>query len=265
MSTHVKNAAEREMVVRPSIEADDLDRLFASLLQEPCVHSWKNIEFESGPTLEELAEWENRRRPTELFFFYVERGDRLRLVAASAVAERLTHDFPHPGFCVLTRCYIMPEFRGQGLYRHVLRYRLERCRARFGDGLRGVHIGTVDHRVARSITTRTVPGWPTFVHLGTEELRVAGEVETVDDYMMLLPAYVDRLRHALGGPDAPACVVELRERLGTFDGDDPGDLGVFVKERFEEACAHGWFREHEPGDVEQLLGFCRSIPLVGFA
>lgn len=257
-------APTAELVVSQSIEPGDLHRLFECLLHEDCVHSWRNIGPEGQRTLEGLVEWENRRRPTQLFFFYMERGGQLHIVAASAVAERLTHDFPHPGFCVLTRCYIMPEFRGQGSYRRILHYRLEYCRARFGDGLRGVHIGTVDDRIARAITMRSMPSWPRFIHLGKEELRVAGQIRTVGDYMLLVPEYVHKLQYALAGADAPACVIELRNRLSMINSVNTGNLGVFVKKRFEEACLHGWFDEHDPHDLEQLLLFCSSIPLVGF-
>ena len=252
------------LVVRQSIEASDLRRLFDCLREEDCVHSWKNVGLESRRTVEGLVEWENQRRPTELFFFYAERGSHVQLVAASAVAERLTHEFPYAGFCVLTRCYIMPEFRGQGLYRPILHYRLEYCRERWGNGLHGIHIGTVDERIARSITRRSLPGWPTFAHIGKEELRVAGEVRTVDDYMLLTPEYVRRLQHALTGADAPSCVDELRERLSMLESAGEGDLGLFIKERVEEAHVHGWFDHHDARDLERLLLFCGSIPLLGF-
>lgn len=258
-------APAEDFVVRQSIEPGDLRRLFDCLVQESCVHSWRNIGPQGQASLEELLAWENQRRPTELFFFYVERRGQLQLVAASAVADRLTRDFPHPGFCVLSRCYIMPEFRGQGFYRRILHYRLEHCRARFGDLLRGIHIGTVDQRIACAITRPAMPSWPRFIHLGEEELRVAGQVRTVGDYILLVPAYVRRLQQALAGADAPPCVLELRERLATIDSAAIDNLGIFVKRRFDQARAHGWFDDHDPHDLEQLLLFCSAIPLVGFS
>src|SRR5271154_3788852 len=124
---HATNGTVREeLVVSQTIEPDDLRRLFRCLTCEDCVHSWKN--FGADGTLEDLLEWENLRRPTQLFFFYVRRGGQLHILAASAVADRLTADFPYPGFCVLGRCYIMPEFRNQGFYRRILHYRLEYCK-----------------------------------------------------------------------------------------------------------------------------------------
>jgi len=251
-----------ELVVSQSIDAGNLRRLLDCLTHEDCVHSWRNF----GPegTLDGLLKWENELRPTQIFFFYLKRGGETRLVAAGAVAERLTRDFPHAGFCVLGRCYIMPQFRGQGFYRQVLRYRLEYCRARFDGALSAIHIGSVNERVSRVITNHGLAGWPRCIHLGEEELRVAGQVQTVGAYMLLLPGYVRKIQDALAGAHAPACVVELRNTLSRIESHDVRNLGMLVKETFGEASASGWFDEHDSHEIEQLLLFCSSIPLVGF-
>ena len=254
--------AEEELIVGQSIEPSDLHRLLDCLNHEDCVHSWRN--FGPNGTLEELRAWENQRRPTQLFFFYAKRGGQQRILAASAVAEKVTRDFPHPGFCVLGRCYIMPEFRGQGFYRRILQYRLQYCRSRFGKALNGIHIGSVSEKITFAITGHHLPGWPPFFHLGEEELRVAGEIRTVGDYMLFVPEYLDRLQNELAGPLAPACVVELRKALSTLESDDIRDLGLFIKSRFQEARSQGWFADRDPECLEQLLLFCAHIPLIGF-
>ncbi len=59
-----------ELVVRESIESGDLHRLFECLLHEDCFHRWRNVGPEGQRTLEGLVE----RRPTQLFFFYMECG-----------------------------------------------------------------------------------------------------------------------------------------------------------------------------------------------
>ena len=82
--------------------------------------------------------------------------------------------------------------------------------------------------------------------------------------MLLLPEYVRKLRSALAGTDAPACVVELRSALSKIQSGETRNLGMLIKERFEEACARGWFDDRDAREVEQLLLFCSSIPLVGF-
>jgi GNAT superfamily N-acetyltransferase len=258
----VNGAPREELVVRHSIAPADLRCLLRSLVTEDCAHSWRN--FGADGTVEELRAWENQRRPTELFFFYVQRARELRLLGAGAVADKLTRDFPHPGFCVLGRCYVMPEFRGQGFYRRILRYRLEYCRTRFGSGLKGIHIGTENERVAVAITNHHLAEWPRFIHLGEEELRIAGHVWTVADYMLLLPDYVASLRHTLAGARAPACILKLRKLLAGIESGEIRNVAGVMKQHFDEARAQGWFDRHNADNLEQLLLFCSFIPLVGF-
>lgn len=259
-------AGTEDLVVSESVDRGDLRRLLESLVHEDCAHSWKNF----GPegTLEQLLKWENARRPTKLFFFYLKHGGTTQLVAAGAVADRLNRDFPHPGFGVLGRCYIMPEFRSRGFYRQVLHYRLEYCRAQLGDTLNAIHIGALNDRVSRVVTNHGLPGWPRFIHLGDEELGVAGEIKRVGAYLMLLPDYVRRMQGLLAGrralEGAPACVLELRAVLSRVESGPVRDLGLRVKETFEAARGHGWFDGRDAREIEQLLLFCSSIPLVGF-
>jgi hypothetical protein len=255
-------AVTEEFVISRSVGADNLRRLLQCLASEDCVHSWKN--FGGQGSLEDLLRWENDLRPTELFFFYLKRRDELRLVAAGAVADRLKHGFPHPGFCVLGRCYIMSEFRGQGFYRRVLRYRLEYCRARFGRALKAVHIGSDNNRIARVVTNHRLPGWPRFIHLGEEELTVGGQVKLVDAYLQLFPEYLRSLRAALAGAHAPQCVLELRHALVAIECGDVRNLGIVVRDGFEKARAQGWFDQRDAREINQLLSFCSSVPLVGF-
>ncbi len=258
-----ETVSAEELVVSQSVDPCDLRRLLESLVQDDCVHSWRNF----GPegTLEDLLEWENARRPTKLFFFHLKRGGEKRMVAAGAVADRLNRDFPYPGFCVLGRCCIVPEFRSLGFYRHVLRYRLEYCRAQYGSALEAVHIGAVNERISRVITDHGLPDWPRFIHLGEEELRVAGELRKVGAYLMLLPDYVRRIQAALAGAHAPASVVELRNAFSRMESGPVRNFGTLVKEMFEEARGSQWFDERGTREIDQLLLFCRSIPLVGFS
>lgn len=253
------------LLVRSAVEPSDLDRLFDCLQSENCVHSWRNIEARRRRSVPDLLEWENELRPTELFFFCVEQAGELCLVAGSAVASRISNEFPHEGFCVLSRCYVMPEFRGRGFYEDILRYRLEHCVRRFGPGLSAVHIGTADPRVARVITRLSRPGWPPFVHLGEEELHVSAQARAVDDYIILAPAYLRRLEAGLAGRAAPGSVIELRQALGTLGGADPArDVGLRVKRGYDAACAEGWFDDRDGADFEQFLAFCAAVPLIGF-
>lgn len=255
-------AGGEELVVSESVAPDDLRRLLGSLIQEDCVHSWRN--FGAVGTVDELLQWENERRPTRLFFFRLKQGGTVRVVAAGAVADRLTWDFPHTGFPVLGRCCIMPEYRSRGFYRHILRYRLEYCRAEYGSALNAIHIGAVNDRIARVITNHGLPGWPRFIHIGEEELDVAGEIRKVGAYLLLLPEFLHRMQDALSGDGAPPCVAELRSALAGAESGDVRNLGMLVKEKFAEARRLGWFDARDSRDIEKLLLFCGSVPLVGF-
>jgi GNAT superfamily N-acetyltransferase len=255
------DADAEELVVSDSIGAGELRRLLEMLRQEDCVHSWRN--FGLSGTLEELLAWENEHRPTELFFFRLKNGPS-PMVAASAVAERVSRDFPHPGFPVLGRCCIMPEYRGRGFYRQILHFRLEYCRDKYGEALNAIHVGAVNDRILRVITNHGLPGWPRFVHLGDEQLRVADDTRRVGAYLLLLPEYRRRARAALAGDDAPPCVVALRQAFDGAGSDDLRDLGLRVKDAFAEARRLGWFAARDADDIERLLQFCGAIPLVGF-
>lgn len=257
-----RSAATEQLLVSDSARPDELRRLLESLLAEDCVHSWRNF----GPegTADELLRWENERRPTMLFFFHLQCGGTMRLVAASAVADRLTRDFPHTGFPVLGRCYILPEYRNRGFYRQILRFRLEHCRAEYGSSLNAIHLGAVNQRISSVISNHGLAGWSRFIHLGEEELQLRGDISKVGAYLLLQPNFLSGLQAAVAGGDAPPCVVALRKALAGAESGDVRNLGMLVKESFAEACGLGWFDARDTRGIEQLLLFCNSVPLVGF-
>ncbi|HET9896585.1 MAG TPA: GNAT family N-acetyltransferase [Streptosporangiaceae bacterium] len=249
-----------ELAVTETADPADLRRLLRLLAQENCVHSWRNFGIDG--TLDELLAWENRQRPTKIFFFYSARGSEARMVGAGAVSDSLTGLFPSPGFCVLSRCYVVPEYRGHGMYRLLLQYRMEYCRKEFGDALNGVHIGSANDRIARVLLDHRMPGWPTFAHLGEEELRISGAGAVVGAYMLLMPGYVRRIERELSGSGAPESVLELRRTLAELGAGQVRGLGLLVQRARDDATAAGWFRERGSEAIDQLLRFCRSIPLV---
>src|SRR3954465_7225 len=224
----MSRAIAEELSVSQTTDPWGLRRLLESLAQDDCAHSWRN--FDPGGTLEGLLEWENARRPTRLFFFHLRRAGEPRLVGAGAGADRVHRDFTHGGFPVLGRCCILPEFRSQGFYRQVLRYRLGHCRAHYGASLNAVHIGAMNERISRVITDHGLQGWPRFIHMGEEALHVAGEVRKVGAYLMLLPGYVARIQRALEGGGAPAGVLELRSAFSRMESGPICDFGTLVKE-----------------------------------
>jgi GNAT superfamily N-acetyltransferase len=251
-----------EIVVSTAASREDLSRLLECLSREDSAHSWKN--FDRAGSLEELLRWENSRRPTEIFFFYLRRGEDLQIFGAGAVAAHLNSRFPEPGFCVLGRCYIMTEFRGRGFYRRVLQHRLEHCRTRFGRELKAVHIGSDNERVAHVVTRQPLPGWPRFLHLGQEELAIAGRTKLVCAYMMLMPDFARNLARTLEGPGAPPGLEALRDRLAGLGRDDAENLGLAVRDAVAGARTRGWLADRDTGPINQLLAFCKAVPLVGF-
>lgn len=250
----------RELAVTQTADPEDLRRLLRLLAQENCVHSWRNFGVEG--TLDELLAWENSQRPTKIFFFYSHGGSKPRMVGAGAVADRLTGEFPSPGFCVLSRCYVVPEYRGLGMYRLLLRHRMEYCQREFGDELNGIHIGSADDRVTRVLFDHRLPGWPTFAHLGEEELKISGAGTMVGAYMLLMPRYVRQIEGELAGSGAPESVTELRQALAGIEAGQVRGLGPLLARAREDASAAGWFLERGSEAIDQLLRFCRSIPLV---
>jgi GNAT superfamily N-acetyltransferase len=251
-----------ELVVSESVDPAHLRLMLKSLIQEDCVHSWRNFGLDG--TAAELLQWENARRPTKIFYFSLKRGSETHFVGAGAVADRLTKDFPHDGFPVIGRCCILPEFRSNGYYRRVLQYRLEYCRREYGSGLKAIHIGAVNTRISRVITNHGLADWPLFIHMGEEALNVAGEIRNVGAYLLLMPEYTRRIRRSLAGEHAPQCVLELRDELSKVESGDLRDLGLTVKRKYDQARATGWLDGRDTGDIEQMLLFCSSVPLVNF-
>lgn len=250
-----------EFVVSQDARPGDLALLLDSLAHEDSAHSWKNFDRTAG--LEDLLRWENSKRPTEVFFFHLKRGQDLQVVGTGSIAGHLNSRFPDPGFPVLGRCYILPAFRGRGIYRRVLQFRLERCMARLGQGLKGVHIGSDDERIAHVITQPS-PDWPRFHHLGEEALPIAGRTKLVNAYMSLFPGFSRSLAQALEGPAAPPAVAALHARLTGAGRGDERNLGIALRDVLAGAQERAWLARRDCRAIDQLMDFCRAVPLVGF-
>jgi hypothetical protein len=108
-----------------------------------------------------------------------------------------------------------------------------------------------------------MPGWPTFVHLGEEELGISGASKMVGAYMLLMPRYVQRIERELAGGGAPESVVNLRRALAGIGAEQVRGLGLLVQRARDDASAAGWVLERGSEAIDQLLLFCRSVPLVG--
>lgn len=253
------------LLVTSSVDAADLQALMQSVRSERCAHSWRNFAYDGN--VEHLQQWENALRPTSIFFYYCEDAESasgLRLVAAATVADAIRRDFPFAGLPVLARCYIMPEFRGRGLYQQLVRHRLEFCRRRFGDGLKAIHLGTSDERIAQTIT-KDIAGEPRFSRIGSQVVKAGEDLLVVGAFLHFTAAYRAELQQALSGDSPPPPVHLLRQLLATMMSAQASDNHALrVKEVFAEVCASGWFTARDASSIEQLLSLCRAIPLVGF-
>lgn len=252
------------LFVTSSVDAADLRALMQSVRSERCAHSWRN--FAADGDLDHLQKWENALRPTSIFFYYCEDAETpsgRRLVAAATVADAIRKDFPFAGLPVLARCYIMPEFRGRGLYQQLVRHRLEFCRRRFGDGLKAIHLGTSDERIAQTIT-KDCPGEPRFVRIGSQVVKAGEDLIVVGAFLHFTTAYLAELQQALSGESPPSPVLFLQQILAAMSSGASDDHALRVKEVFVDAWASGWFTGRDVSSIELLLCLCRAIPLVGF-
>jgi hypothetical protein len=256
----VSDEGGADLLVSRSVDPGEFRAMLTHLANEDCVHSWRNFGIDG--TVDELMAWENRLRPTEIFFFHLRQGGSVRLAGAGAVADRLNAQFPYPGFCVLSRCFIVPEFRGRGLYRQLLRYRMEYCRRRFGGSLDGIHIGSTEQRVARVLLDHRLDGWPSFSHLGEERLHIAGAGRTVQAYMLLMPRYAVSLVRELADDGAPAAAIALRRRLERADAVKARGLAMLLQRVLDDTSGARWFDAHCGPATTRLLAFCRAVPLV---
>jgi len=171
--------------------------LFAPLLEElrneRSVHTWRQHLPESGHIDEDstrlLHAAEEAYRPTLAFGYVATELDGGEvIVAAGAVSTKIRADFPHEGFPVLARCFVRPQFRKRGLYRHILGHRLEYCLERWGSQLKAIHLGSASSAVWEAVALHG--GFAlNFVHVGDEDLEVRGEVHRIPALMAFHPSY----------------------------------------------------------------------------
>jgi GNAT superfamily N-acetyltransferase len=194
-----------------------LPPLLEELRAESCVHVWRQRLPRNGrvdaAAARRLLDAEESHRPTTAFVYVAWLPDgRHEVVASGAMSDRVRADFPYEGYPVLARCYIRPRWRGQGLYRVFLRHRFGFCRERWGDDLSAIHLGSAEEVVWK---VAMEPGAfdPPFVHIGEEDLEVAGRFHRVRDLLAFAPGWVARLHTSVArcgdGPEAMA----LREHL----------------------------------------------------
>ncbi|HEU4410819.1 MAG TPA: hypothetical protein VFS43_36540 [Polyangiaceae bacterium] len=240
--------------------------MLEALRAEGAAHTWRRCLPEAGALraadVARLIERERASRPTTFYWFSaVGEGRAPELFGVATVADRIRADFPFEGFPVLARSYITPGFRARGLYAYLVRYRVERCRARLGAALCGIHFGTAEPRVLR-VARRSLPFPPRC--LGEEIVPLPEGPRRVADFLAFEPAYAARLlgelpaRRAARCPDAGAFVALATALLERgFDPTGYGRLraafGALERAAGRPLEAPGW---------RKLLAFCDAIPLL---
>lgn len=225
-------------------------RSFAALLSElrrsARAHSWRWLS--RGRQLDGLLRAEARLRPGVVFAYYgLRRDGAMELFGAAALAERVTAWFPHEGFPVAARGYVLRRFRGNGLYKAMLAHRVRVCRRVWGRRLNAIHLGSSNPRVWR--TLRSAPGGARFSALGVERLPDGRRRLLVRDFVHLAPSFARALRAQ--SRRRPA----LRERLERL-------LGRGFGPRDYAGLLQAWHDSGRPaGAFSRLLALCESIPL----
>ncbi|HVH40871.1 MAG TPA: hypothetical protein VM925_00965 [Labilithrix sp.] len=226
-------------------------------------HTWSRYASPVDP--EELLAKERELRPTTFFAYFAETSKAEReLVAVATVADRLNHDFPYDGWPVLARCVIRPAFQGQSLYRRILEHRIRYCEARWGDGLRAIHLGTGDERV-RNVARRAG-----FVQVGEEELACGKRVSALFRFSPTLSAELGeaverrKARASSGTSRHPAArSVRQMQALVTemlASGFAPPKHRALKLELEAVERATGWAPSRHPA-IAALLEAFQAIPL----
>jgi hypothetical protein len=192
------------VLVRPGLDVHSAV-LLAELKEESCGHSWRGAlqdvdAHDSEGLVRAVVELEASTRPTTLYTYWGQTPEGEAPIAIGAVSTHVRHGFPHAGFPVVARCVIRRCYRGYGLYPHLLRHRLELCRAFWGDALQAIHIGAADPAVLATLS-RQSPDEVSFVCVGMEHLEVAGERFWVPDFIGATHGFRERLSAELQDSD----------------------------------------------------------------
>lgn len=258
----------KSLIRRECFDPEAMALILVEMRDEPCVHSWRNFTQEpsSYRAAESLFEWEVQKRSTTFFFYSMVDGEGRREVAAVAtISERVTKDFPYEGFPVIARCYVRRQFRGNRLYKVLMRDRYQYCVQRWGDQLKAIHLGSSSPAVVHVATNSEVIN-PTFRKVGVERLQICDQTFEVYDLLSFQPSYAERLRAAVKPNEGSAAeargtelLAQMRECLEhLLNGTGQTDI-FHLRELQNRAMEVGIRSVAENADLQGLLAFCNAF------
>lgn len=236
-----------------------------AIKSEDCIHSWKNMNFQNSQYfLQDLVQFENTKRPTEIFFYYgVNHQDERILVGAATVALKISNNFKHEGFPVLARCYIKQEYRNLRLYFPILKHRFDYCKNILGNNLRGIHLGSANPRVF-NVIKKNVFGIP-FCYLGDEYLSLNQNDSRVHDYLWLSAPLIKELLEIKS---------QLKEKCDGYQN-LISNIQSLVENKYTTSGYHellnsiattklesNWDPKQSNMALKQILDFMEAIPLI---
>jgi hypothetical protein len=253
----LKRLDARAVIASSKASDQDVYDMISELHLDECSHTWKwfNLAGEKG-SLQKLLEFENKRRPTRLFFYYAEKLDgKRRFLGAGAIAEKIHQGFPHGAFPVVSRCYIMKSIRENRLYSSLLKHRVQACEVYYGKELLGIHLGTANPRVETAMR-KGLLGAP-FLFLGNENLGDAHSAMVVSAYLAPTANFAESLK--IESKDDP----KIYELVQTFiDGKNDSTLFCKLAQALSERKERQNVHTHPQSVLSKLLHLMSEIPLI---
>jgi hypothetical protein len=250
------------IVARPGLEAG-ATVLLAELKIERCGHSWRDalvdVDAQDIAGLMKAVEVAAAAaRPTTLFSYWGQGDGKEAPIAVAALSSHVSNGFPHPGFPVIARCFVRRCYRGEGLYPHLLRHRLDLCHSLWGEELRAVHIGAADPAVLATLSRKTPEG-VSFACVGSERLWVAGESFSVPDFLGATPRFRQDLAQELRDSDLKIAVLAQKVEAFLTQGASVVSYGALKRAIQSAKSKHGKAWWQGCGNLRALVDLCDAI------
>ena len=232
------------------LERQSAGQLLLSLSGESGAgHTWRRFvagkHLDAG-TLVDLVESQLLKgRPTTCFTYIGETSSGEDVaVGFAAISAKVSVEFPFAGYPVLARAFIHPNFRGFGLYRHIVAHRVEACEQTFGTELMAIHMGAAVPAVS-SVQRSRIGYLEPFVKIGCEVLDLGEQKVDVVDLLAVSPRFMAELTDSLGdnvalcdgivswlrgGPGAWGWGRVLGEIRGSLGDEDSQDIPLRLRQ-----------------------------------